>query len=175
MNSVKFFLYIFILAIPVVDTVCARGIYQEPVEFLNEVFHGNPPKALKLWIRKELAEQINKILGYNLGVLRVSYWKSDNRTAWILDEIGKDQLITTGIVIKDNQIELISVLIFRETRGWEIRYPFFTDQFKGTMLVRGVELDTKIDGISGATLSVDAMIKMAKLALLFHKQVIVQK
>ena len=43
------------------------------------------------------------------------------------------------------------------------------------MLVQGVELDADIDGISGATLSVNAMIKMAKLALLFHKQVMDEK
>ena len=125
MNSVKLILPLFILTVPVVGITYARGTYQDPVEFLNEVFKGNPSEAHKLWIRKELTPQINEILGHDLGVLRVSYWKSDDRTAWILDEIGKDQPISTGIVIKENRIELIRVLIFRETRGWEIRHPFF--------------------------------------------------
>ena len=171
MNSVKLILSAFILSVTVIGITYARGIYQEPEEFLNEMFKDNPPSAHKLWIKKELAQQINEILGHDLGVLRLSYWKSNDRTVWILDEIGKDQPITTGIVIRDNQIELIRVLIFRETRGWEVRYPFFTDQFNSSMLVNGVELDVEIDGISGATLSVNAMTKMAKLALLFHKQV----
>ena len=175
MNSVKLILSVLILVVTIVDITYARGIYQEPIEFLNEVFNENPSDPHKLWIRKELKPQINEILGHDLGVLRVSYWKSDSRTVWIIDEVGKDQPITTGVVIRDNQIELIRVLIFRETRGWEIRHPFFTNQFNNAMLVQGVELDVDIDGISGATLSVNAMIKLAKLALLFHKQVMDQE
>lgn len=147
----------------------ARGVYQEPQAFLSEVFAGKPPDASMLWIKKDLKKKAHAILGHDLGVLRLHYWGCDGRTVWILDEIGKEQPITAGIVIDHGQIELVRVLVFRETRGWEIRYPFFTDQFKGVTLDSEYKLDKGIDGISGATLSVHALTKLARLALLLHR------
>jgi uncharacterized protein with FMN-binding domain len=85
-----------------------------------------------------------------------------------LEEIGKEQPITTGIVVEDGKIDQVKVLVFRESRGFEVRYPFFTDQFRGATLREGLDLDREIDGISGATLSVRALTKLARLALLLH-------
>lgn len=122
----------------------------------------------RLWLDKELQAGIHRILGHDLGVLRLRYWGLDGRTAWILEEVGKEQPITAGIVVNNSRIEKIEVLIFRESRGWEIRYPFFTDQFTGARLEQNNSLSKRIDGISGATLSVMAMQKLARLALLLH-------
>ena len=61
----------------------------------------------------------------------LEYWKKDETTAWILEEIGKVEPITFGVEIKDNQIQDIRVLEFREIRGWEVRYPAFRKQFEG--------------------------------------------
>ena len=107
-----------------------------------------------------------------MGVLRLRYWMKAGRTVWILEEIGKERPITTGFVVENNEIKKVKILIFRESRGWEVRYPFFTDQFTGASL-RGenLELDRAIDGISGATLSVSAVTRLARLALLFHQHV----
>jgi uncharacterized protein with FMN-binding domain len=74
-----------------------------------------------------------------------------------------------GIVVSDNRIERISVLVFRETRGYEVRYPFFTRQFENAALTPALDLDQHIDGITGATLSVNAVSRLARLALLLHK------
>jgi len=101
----------------------------------------------------------------------VRYWSRDERTAWILEEIGKTEPITTGIVVDKGAIARISVLIYRESRGWEVRYPFFTDQFKGATLNSTHELDRNIDGISGATLSVRALTRLARVALLLDAKV----
>ncbi|MEO5574345.1 MAG: FMN-binding protein [Gammaproteobacteria bacterium] len=150
--------------------VQASGTYQEPEQFISEVFAGNPPQTSMLWITKELKPDIQEILGRDLGVLRLRYWGEPGRTAWILEEIGKEQPITTGIVVDKGKIELIKVLVFRESRGWEVSYPFFTDQFKGASLKQDDELDRSIDGISGATLSTRALTKLARLALYLHQQ-----
>ena len=72
------------------------------------------------------------------------------KSVWILDEVGKEKPITTGIVIKNGKIELIKILVFRESRGWEIRHAFFTDQFKQTELTKNQQLSSDIDNISGA-------------------------
>ena len=149
--------------------VYARGVYQQPEAFLHEVYNGKPPLASKLWIKKDLGKEIYKILGHNLDVLRIRYWQRNGRTVWILDEIGKEQPITVGIAVAAGRIELVKILIFRETRGWEIRYPFFTDQFKHVMLDQDHKLEKGIDGISGATLSVNAVTKLVRLALLLDK------
>ena len=135
----------------------------------HDGFRIDPPARRELWIDAELKDEIRGILGHDLGVLRLRYWGRDRRTAWILEEIGKDKPITTGIVVNDGRIEQIKVLIFRETRGWEVRYPFFTDQFTGAALADDNSLDTHIDGISGATLSVNALTHLARLALLLDQ------
>ena len=97
---------------------------------------------------------------------------NNSRSAWILEEIGKDKPITVGLVVNNNTLERIRVLIFRESRGWEVRYPFFTDQFRGAGLADEHRLDRHIDGISGATLSVRALEKLARLALYLHGKTI---
>ena len=119
----------------------AQGVYQVPDEFINEVFDHDPPKSKKLWLRKLLKEEVKSIMGHDLGVLRLRYWYKDDRSAWILEEIGKERPITTGIVVNKNKIELVRILIFRESRGWEVRHPFFTDQFKDANLMQFPPVD----------------------------------
>ena len=65
----------------------------------------------------------------------------------------------------------MSVLQFRESRGWEIRYPFFTQQFDGVRLDKNDKLNERIDGITGATLSVRAATRSANLALVLSEYI----
>jgi len=125
--------------------VYATGTYKEPAEFIQEVFSGDAPKVSKIWIKKDLNVKIYEIMGHDLGVLRLRYWEKEGRTAWILEEIGKERPITAGIVVNNNKIESINVLTFRESRGWEVRYPFFTDQFSDATLKADKRLDRHID------------------------------
>jgi hypothetical protein len=150
----------------------ADSPYQSPEEFLVEVFAGSPPPPKVLWLKGEVKETAGEILGHGYPGIRVRYWGKDKRTAWILEETGKTQPITVGLVVDDNGLESIRVLAFRESRGWEVRYPFFTDQFSGIQLAADNELDRHIDGISGATLSVRALKKLARLALYLHQQTV---
>ena len=153
----------------------AGGVYQEPDAFIAEVFADKPPKAGVVWPDTELKAQIKDILGHDYKGLRIRYWKQQQRTAWVLDEIGKDKPITTGFVINNGRIERVRVLIFRESRGWEIRHAFFTDQFDNASLKDDTQLDRHIDNISGATLSVRAVTKLARVALLLDQVVNAQK
>lgn len=151
--------------------VLASGVYQTTEDFLGEAFAGDPPAPAVLWLKGEVKQTAEDILGHRYRGLRVRYWLKDNRSAWILEEIGKEKPITTGLVIDNDRLDTIRVLEFRESRGWEVRYPFFTDQFTGVGLTGDRKLDGRIDGISGATLSVRALKKLARLALYFHTQV----
>jgi hypothetical protein len=143
----------------------ARGVYQEPDAFLSEVFAGDVPEPEVIWLTGERKGVVNELLGHDYATLRVRYWRRDPRSTWILEEIGKEQPITVGLVVNEGRLERIKVLVFRETRGWEVRHPFFTDQFTNAQLDGNRDLDRHIDGISGATLSVRAMKKLAALAL----------
>lgn len=155
--------------------IFAGGTYQEPDAFIAEIFSDKPPKAGVIWPSSELKAQLEAILGHHYKGLRIRYWRKADRTVWILDEIGKDKPITTGLVTSQGRIETVRVLIFRENRGWEVRHAFFTDQFNNASLTNENRLDRDIDNITGATLSVRAITKLARIALLLDQAVSKQK
>jgi hypothetical protein len=129
------------------------------------------PELKTLWITEETRAAAKAAVGWAPAALRLRYWQAGSRTAWILEDIGKHKPITLGIAVADNHIERVDVLAFRESRGWEIRYPFFTSQFSGLRLADDGYLDKSVDGITGATLSVQATERMARLALWLDAQV----
>jgi hypothetical protein len=164
------------LLLALVSALCvapatARGVYQQPAEFIAEAFSGANESPKIIWLTQEIQSDIKKILTHNYPSLRLRYWRRNDTTAWILEETGKERPITLGVVVKADRIERLSVLIFREKRGDEIRHAFFTDQFARLTLNSDLKLNDDIDGISGATLSVRAAEKIARLALYLHKQV----
>lgn len=153
----------------------AKGVYQEPEEFIDSTFNGSPPDADRVIVKGELGKEIKKILGERYRKIRIPYWRDGNRTVWILERIGKELPITAGFVVSNNKIEIFKVLIFRESRGWEIRNEFFTRQFDGGQLVEKNKLNHRIDNITGATLSVNAMKKLSRMALYLHQHVTSQQ
>lgn len=146
----------------------ARGVYQVPEQFLAETFSNNVPKPKAMWLIGDKKARLSKILGHKPSSSRIRYWQQGQRTAWIMDEIGKVMPITMGVVINNGKVESIRVLEYRESRGAEIRFPNFRAQFHGASLVADQQLDRSIDGISGATMSVTAMKKIARAALMLH-------
>ena len=149
-------------------SVSARGIYQTDEAFLAETFNNEVPKSQVVWFKGDLQKTITEILGHRYGGLRIRYWHKEGRKAWILEEIGKERPITFGIITAKDKVERVKVLAFRESRGGEIRYPAFTQQFNDAQLADS-KLDRHIDGISGATLSVRAMTGIVTLALYLDK------
>ena len=149
------------------DTVELTGdiVYQAPDRFVHEVFK-HLPKPSVIWLTPELQVQVQLVLGHPYRQARLRYWRVDDTFAWILDEIGKEYPITAGFVVRAGTLELARVLIYRESRGGEIQMPSFLKQFDGAKLDQHGQLSRRVDGITGATLSVDAMQRMAKLALL---------
>lgn len=152
------------------DAFGKEEVFQSQADFIKDVFEGKKAEKKVMWITKDLSPGIKKILGRDLGVLRVRYWQQKERTAWILEEIGKEEPITTAVVINHGKIEKVKVLVYRESRGGEVQYPFFTNQFKGLSLTKKDKLSGAIDGITGATLSVRALKKLARLSLFLDKK-----
>ncbi|WP_461482236.1 FMN-binding protein [Porticoccus sp.] len=146
-------------------------MYQTGPEFIAEVFAGEPPEAKSLLLTPQLKETATEIMHRQVRGLRTRYWQSGGTTAWIMEEIGKELPITIGVVIRDDQVAQVKILAFRESRGWEVRYPAFTDQFRDVKITPELKLDKHIDGITGATLSVRAVRKVTTLALFYHQHV----
>jgi Na+-translocating ferredoxin:NAD+ oxidoreductase RnfG subunit len=149
--------------------VSGQGRYLETTDYLATVFPDGEPVPSTLWVTNEIREAAEDALDHEIASLRVRYWQRDQRTAWIFDEIGKDRPITIGVVVEDDAASMVRVLEFRETRGWEVRYPFFTDQFDDARLNAQDEVDQQIDGITGATLSVAAVTRVVRLALFLYR------
>lgn len=146
----------------------ADTVYETSENFLKDAF-AEEVKPSVIWLDKATQEEISKILGHPYPQARISYWRKGNTSVWILDEIGKEYPITAGFIVTDNYIARAQVLIYRETRGMEIHLPAFLARFKNNSLKDG-KLANKVDSISGATLSANAMVKMAQLALVLNQK-----
>lgn len=145
--------------------------YQSETDFLAEVFSDSPPAPQSLWITGERKQVTADILQHAPAKLRQRYWQQGQRSAWIMEEIGKEKPITVGLVVNNGELERVKVLAFRESRGWEVRYPFFVKQYNGLSLKGDNGLSSSIDNITGATLSVRAVTKLARLALIYHADI----
>jgi len=156
------------LTLSLVATTVRGEVYQDPGAFVAEVF-GSMPAPKVLWLTRDLQSQAAAILGHPPAQLRQRYWSEGGKSVWILEETGKEELITAGFVVLNGRIDHVRVLVYRESRGQEVRQTLFLKQFKDARLAQGNRLDRDIDGIVGATLSVGAMERMARLALFFDR------
>lgn len=160
-----------LLLLAFISPAWGAGQEAETARFLDETF-GHPPAPETLWLSGELRPAVRSILEHDYPTARLRYWRTGQRTAWVLDEIGKEMPITVGIAVNNGTVERVRVLVYRESRGWEVKSPAFTAQFSGIRLAPGQKLDRHIDGISGATLSVRALNRLARLALLLDRHVL---
>ena len=145
----------------------AETVYQSQADFLADNLPGCESKAL--WLKGDDKSQLEELIGRPFPGIRVRYCEHNGKTAWILDEIGKTEPITSGIVVDRGKVELVKVLVFRESRGSEVHRDVFTRQYQSIGLNSKQQLDQRIDGITGATLSVSAVNRQVKLALLLDE------
>jgi len=157
-----------VLVIAAPSLASAASVYETNAEFIDRGYNGSPPEPAVVWLSGETKTRVHEILGHNYPALRVRYWCKAGRSAWILDEIGKELPITVGVIINQQYISNLSVLVYRENRGEEVATPAFTDQFEHRSLADDGSLDQSIDGITGATLSVQALTRLASMALYLH-------
>lgn len=148
--------------------VHAASVYETRAEFLDRAFNGSPPDTALIWLSGERKSAVTELLGHDYPGLRLRYWCKAGRSAWVLDEIGKELPITVGVIVEKDYIRSLRVMTYRENRGGEVSTPAFTDQFDGVSLAGGYALDANIDGISGATLSVQALTRLATISLFLH-------
>ena len=107
----------------------ATTVYQKPSDFIKSVCGGKIPTTRSITLSASHQSRIKRLMGHAYRPSRVRYWMSGSRMVVILEEIGKTQPITTGFVVQGGKIELVKMLIYRETIGAEVRRTSFTNQF----------------------------------------------
>lgn len=167
-STLAYFAFAVATTTAVASSPAGQQVYQTPEDFVAGSFDGAPPEPQVLYLKGETKQAVRGLLGHRYRSIRIRYWLRGKRSAWVLEEIGKERPITTGFVINDGAIERTRVLIFRESRGWEVRHDFFTDQFIDARLDGRSRLSVHIDNISGATLSVRAVKNLSRVALYLH-------
>ena len=160
------FLLIVLCLIPLLSTQAQQRVYLSSTDFLRQSFPQSTCEEVSLWLEKTDKARIEKLLQRAYNKIRENYCIQDGRTAWVLDEVGKTEPITSGIIINNGQVENVRVLEFRESRGAEVHRQVFTRQYTSIRLNKKQQLDRRINGISGATLSVNALNRQVRLALL---------
>ncbi|WP_300522773.1 FMN-binding protein [Alcanivorax sp.] len=140
-------------------------------DFLQQVFADKEPQPGLLPLRGELRERVTKVLGHPYRGMRLRYWHSDEISAWIIDEKSKDMPMTVGVAVGPEGIVDLEILVYREPRGGEVHQAFFRRQYRGMTLSENDTLSGQVDGITGATLSVDATSRVAAMALVLHQVV----
>lgn len=146
-------------------------VHLERPQFVDLAFPQKTPQRAMLRLTHDTLEQLQHILGHEYRGRRIRYWRTAETTAWIFDEIGKELPITIGIAVHKGEIALVRILVYREERGGEVHQGFFTSQFHQARLSADGDLTKPIDGITGATLSVQAVTRIARLALFLDKLV----
>ena len=67
----------------------AKGVYQQPDEFVEQSFNHSAPLPEVIWLNDALKQQLENILQHRYQGRRIRYWRVGQRSLWILEEIGK--------------------------------------------------------------------------------------
>jgi len=168
MGKIKALFQALILSLLALNAL-ASGTYYSASELLAEVFPATDVASGAVWMTLDRKAESADLFGSALPQARFRYQTDGESRLWLLSEIGKEKPISYGVVTQGGKIVRIEVMVFRESRGDEIRLPQYTAQYEGLTLTAGGDLSTHVDGISGATYSVRSMKKVAKIALLLDR------
>ena len=124
------------------------------------------------WLTDEQKKAIAKISLLEITEIRFTFYvgkKNGKPMGYMLIDhiIGKSFPITFMTVLNvDGTVRDVEILVYREPRGWEVRFPSFMSQFFGM----NAQSDFRdINSITGATLSVRAITKGVKKAVAAYK------
>jgi len=124
------------------------------------------------WLTDDQKKAIEKISFVEISENRFNFYvgKKDGKPMgyMLIDHIiGKSFPITFMTVLNvDGTVRDVEILVYREPRGWEVRFPSFMSQFFGM----NAESDFReINSLTGATLSVNAITRGVKKAVSAYK------
>ena len=129
-------------------------------------------------IEGELREELAQALGYAPRERTVLFYEAKKGDALlghlvIMNEIGKRLPITFLVsILPDGRVDQVLLLVFREPRGFEVRARAFRRQYRGKRLGDPIRRGRDIRNISGATMSVDALNRGVRRALVFYDRLL---
>jgi len=141
------------------------GNESDRILFLMRTFRGAVPEPENIWITSTVRPVIEEILLREYKGLRIKYWQNNDQAVWILEETVKDATVCAGIVVSQEKIQKMEILSAEGRYGARLKNEKFTDQFKNVGYDENKRLTRSIDGISGATISVDTVSRLVQLAL----------
>lgn len=111
--------------------------------------------AMHLWLRQRLGWAITDSAYVCFDVYRAG---EQLGFAVVADEQGKYRPITFMAGI-DTSLRIVDVrvLVYRESRGGEVRHTRFLKQYRGKSLDNAIRINRDIVNITGATVSVNAL------------------
>ncbi len=137
--------------------------------------------ATAIHLSGEELDQAQELAGRSFRGEEYRFWigQKGNETvgyATLLDVVGKEQPITFLVGITPfGEIKGVEVLVYRESRGSEIRHPRFMRQFLKKKLDHPLRFGNDIESISGATLSSRAAAYAVKKALAIFEVAYIKK
>ncbi len=149
---------------------------QKTSELMLSQYFGNEVKTVFSYfvIPPELKNRVEHNAKQRFFKDKIYYWKISNSDSTIgfalLDNVmGKAMPITLLVVFDANGHTINTDIIkYRESIGGEVSNPRWLKQFNGLSQREIMDPNIRIDGISGATISVNAVSKgIKKLCLLF--------
>ncbi|RMG69097.1 MAG: FMN-binding protein [Calditrichaeota bacterium] len=148
-------------------------VYLTPDEALQEAF----PKAarfrvdtlrLSLEQRRALAKKLRQPELDSLFIVHLAYNAEGHFLGYatIMNEVGKYEPITFVVGVDPRfRVKKVAVMVYRESRGGQVRQPRFLYQFRNKSARDPLQPGRDIINISGATLSVRAISRGVKKAL----------
>jgi len=150
------------------------NVYLTPAEAIREIFdHVARVDTSVAVLTREEREIIRKELGISPGAdtLLVFCPRSaeGDTLGWAVidNEVGKYRPITFMVGTRpDRSIAGVEVLVYRESRGGEVRRARFLRQYRGKDVDDPIRLNRDILNVAGATMSVNALNHGIKRVLL---------
>ena len=137
--------------------------------FLKKTFQDMVPKPDYIWITPTVRPIVEAILLREYKGPRIKYWRKNDLAAWIFEEPAKDSTVRVGIVVSQGKIQTLEILSAEGRWGSLVKSEKFTGQFKNVGSDESKRLTGSIDGISGATISVNTVSRLVQLALALHE------
>ncbi len=150
--------------------LCGRSLADTLPEAFIEASLGSVPAEQQIVLLGEVEQAARSAYGGRYPASMVSYWQLEGRRVWILRARGKFGYIHAGFVVEGGRLVDTEVLSSKEKRGRMISSDRFLQQLAGLGLRKNGTFDRRVDGYSGATVSVNAMKKMVRLALVLDSE-----
>lgn len=147
--------------------------YATEDEALEEAFPGSSFRKEVIVLDSFLKSKITENLGKNVYESSVDTYEArlDGKVqgyGFVMNQIGKTKDITFLVSMNpEGEVVFVSILVFRESQGFEVKNKRWLAQFKGKDLLSRLRVKKDIDNISGATMSARAVTKGVARALAF--------